>query len=84
MIDWVVILNAVVLIGIVASAFVAMQAEKLFTAIMALGATGSFVALEFVLLQAPDVAISEMAVGAVLSTVLFLIALKKTKGDEEE
>lgn len=82
--DWIVILNAAVVIGIVISAFVAMQAEKLFTSIMALGATGTFVSLEFILLQAPDVAIAEAAVGVALGSVLLLIALKKTKGDVEE
>ena len=84
MIDWIVILNAAVVIGIVVSAFVAMRAEKIFTSIMALGATGSFVTLEFILLQAPDVAIAEASVGVALGSVLLLIALKKTKGDEEE
>ena len=82
--DWVVILNTAVVIGIVVSAIMAVKAEKLFTSIMVLGATGSFVALEFILLQAPDVAIAEASVGAVLGSVLLLIALKKTKGDEEE
>lgn len=83
-IDWIVILNAAVVIGIVASAVMAVKAEKLFTSIMALGATGSFVAVEFILLQAPDVAIAEASVGVVLSTIILLITLKKTKGDEEE
>ena len=51
-----------------------------------LGVTGAFMSLEFVILHAPDVAISEAAVGAVLGTVLFLIAIRKTtkKEDEEE
>ena len=41
-------------------------------------------ALEFVILQAPDVAIAEASVGAVLSTVIFVIAVKKTTSKEEE
>ena len=68
-------LNTLVLCGIVASALVAVKAKKVIDSVIALAATGSFVALEFVLLQAPDVAIAEASVGAVLSTILYIIAL---------
>jgi len=80
----IVVLNTIVLIGALASAVVAVRAEKLLDSVIALGATGSFIALEFLLLQAPDVAIAEASVGAVLSTVLFIIALRKTNADKEE
>ena len=80
----IVVLNALVLIGALASAVVAIQAEKLLDSVIALAATGSFIALEFLLLQAPDVAIAEASVGAVLSTVLFVIALRKVNADKEE
>jgi len=78
------VLNTLVLLGALASAIVAVQAKKLLDAVIALAATGSFIALEFLLLQAPDVAIAEASVGAVLSTVLFIIALRKTNADKEE
>ena len=78
------ILNTLVLIGALASAVVAVRAEKLLDSVIALGATGSFISLEFLLLQAPDVAIAEASVGAVLSTVLFIIALRKANADKEE
>ena len=80
----IVVLNALVLIGALASAVVAVQAEKLLDSVIALAATGSFIALEFLLLQAPDVAIAEASVGAVLSTVLFIIALRKVNAHKEE
>ena len=80
----IVVLNALVLIGALASAVVAVQAEKLLDSVIALAATGSFIALEFLLLQARDVAIAEASVGAVLSTVLFIIALRKVNADKEE
>ena len=78
------ILNSLCLLGIVVSAILAVTLEKPLSASIALGATGAFVSLEFLLLQAPDVAIAEASVGAVLSTVLFVVAVKKTtkKGDE--
>ena len=80
----IVVLNTIVLIGALASAVIAVRAEKLLDSVIALGATGSFVALEFLLLQAPDVAIAEASVGAVLSTVLFIIALRKVNAEKEE
>ena len=80
----IVVLNTIVLIGALASAVIAVRAEKLLDSVIALGATGSFIALEFLLLQAPDVAIAEASVGAVLSTVLFIIALRKVNAEKEE
>lgn len=77
-------LNTMVLVGALASALVAVQAKKLLDSVIALAATGSFISLEFLLLQAPDVAIAEASVGAVLSTVLFIIALRKVGGGKEE
>lgn len=80
----VVIFNALILVGIIASAALAIFAKKILTSVIALGVTGAFVALEFLVLQAPDVAIAEAAVGAVLTTVIFIIAVKKTTKKEDE
>lgn len=80
----VVIFNAMILVGIIASAALAIFAKKILTSVIALGVTGAFVALEFLVLQAPDVAIAEAAVGAVLTTVIFIIAVKKTTKKEDE
>ncbi|MBR0139638.1 MAG: DUF4040 domain-containing protein [Firmicutes bacterium] len=78
------ILNALVVAGAVITAFIAAFSEKILASVIALGITGCFIALEFILLQAPDVAISEAAVGAVLTTALFIIAIKKTTKKEDE
>ena len=81
------VLNTMVLIGAVSSAVVAVHAKKMLDSAFALAATGSFIALEFLLLQAPDVAIAEASVGAVLSTILYLVALRRVygkKGEDEE
>ena len=80
----IVVLNTLVLLGALASAIVAVQAKKLLDSVIALAATGSFIALEFLILQAPDVAIAEASVGAVLSTVLFIIALRKVNAGKED
>ena len=85
-IDLVFILNALVLLGVLVSAGIAVFSEKILTSVIALGVTGAFMALEFIILHAPDVAIAEAAVGAVLATTIFVIAVRKTtkKGDEEK
>ncbi len=77
-------LNTLVVLGIVISAFLAVKMEKILSSVIMLGVTGALMSLEFILLHAPDVAISEAAVGAVLGTVLFLIAIKKTTKKEDE
>lgn len=77
-------LNTLVIVGMVASAIMAVVFEKPLSSVIALGVTGAFASLEFILLHAPDVAISEAAVGAVLGTAIFIIAIKKTTKKEEE
>ena len=80
----VVILNVLVVLGMVVSAILAAQSEKLLSAVIALGVTGIFAAAEFLLLHAPDVAISEAAVGAALSPLIFIVTLKKLKGGDDK
>lgn len=77
-------LNALIIIGALVSAVAAVSAKKLISSVIALAATGSFIGLEFIMLQAPDVAIAEVSVGAVLSTVLYVIALHNVKADRED
>lgn len=86
MIDALFSLNTLVIIGILISAFMVVKFEGILSSVIALGVTGALMALEFVILHAPDVAISEAAVGAVLSTAIFVIAIRKTtkKGDKEQ
>ena len=78
------ILNALVLLGILVTAVYAAECKNTLSSVISLGATGAFMALEFILLHAPDVAIAEAAVGAVLSTAIFIVAVKKTTKKEEE
>ncbi len=82
--EFLAVLNVLVLIGAITAAFVAVEAKRMLDSIIALGASGSFMAVEFLFLQAPDVAIAEAAVGAVLGTVLYIIALRKVMGTNRE
>ena len=83
-IDFVFILNALVMVGVLVSACLAVFSKKVLSSVIALGVTGAFMALEFMLLHAPDVAIADAAVGAVLATTIFIIAVKKTTSKEDE
>ena len=76
--------NTLIILGILISACCAVFFKKPLSSVIALGATGAFMALEFIVLHAPDVAIAEAAVGAVLSTVIFIVAVKKTTKKEDE
>ena len=78
------ILNTLVLVGALVGAVCAVFLKSPLSSVVALGVTGPFISLEFILLQAPDVAIAEAAVGAVLSTVIFVVAIRKTTPREEE
>ncbi len=78
------VLNTIIVVGILISAVCAVAFRNTLSSVIALGVTGALMALEFILLQAPDVAIAEAAVGAVLSTAIFVIAVKKTTPKEDE
>ena len=81
---WVVILNALILLGMVTAAVLAVSSEKLLSSVIALSVTGLFCAAEFLLLHAPDVAISEAAVGAALVPLIFIVTLRKLKGGGDQ
>lgn len=82
--ELVVILNALILLGVVVSAILAVHCEKLLSSVIALGVTGIFAAAEFLLLHAPDVAISEAAVSAALTPLIFIVTIKKLKGGDDK
>ncbi|HHD15855.1 MAG TPA: DUF4040 domain-containing protein [Euryarchaeota archaeon] len=87
MVEWTTFLydatHLMVLIGIVASALMVVKFKDLISATIALAACSLLVSLEFLILQAPDVAIAEAAVGAVLTTAIFIFAIKGSRRREE-
>lgn len=78
------LLNTLVMLGVVVSALLAATLKNTLSSVIALGVAGAFTTLEFILLQAPDVAIAEAAVGVVLTTIIFVVALKKAGGESEK
>ncbi len=83
-IDGIVVLNTLVVLGVIVSAIMAVAFERLLSSVIALGVTGGLLALEFILLHAPDVAIAEASVGAVLTSVIFIVTLRKVKGGHDK
>ena len=81
--SWLAVLVLVlVVVQIIASLFSVWQKDLL---LAALGTSAISVVLSvlFYLLQAPDVALTEAAIGVALSTIIFVIAIKKTDRYEE-
>ena len=78
------ILNTLIVIGIVVCALLSVTAKKTMSSVICMAASGAFVALEFIMLQAPDVAIAEVAVGLAITTIVFVLALTKTGGEQEK
>ena len=67
------------LITMAALAFIALNTSKLRRAILYLGAFSLVSSFVYLLYQAPDVAIAEAVIGSALTTVLYLVALRKHK-----
>ncbi len=63
-------------------AVAAMVTRKLVAAAILAGVVSLIVSYLFVRMKAPDVAMTEAAIGAALSTVIFLIAIRRTEEEE--
>jgi len=57
----------------------AILSRDLLYATIFLGSESLFLSLLFFMLRAPDVAITQASVGAALTTVLFLLTIKRTE-----
>ncbi|KYH35637.1 hypothetical protein CLTEP_00300 [Clostridium tepidiprofundi DSM 19306] len=73
------VLNSIIIIGMIIAGICTVVIDDLLPCIISMAVVGTFVAIEFLLLSAPDVAIAEGAVGAILTPVIFIIALSKAK-----
>jgi energy-converting hydrogenase B subunit D len=73
--------DAIVCVVMLVAAAVAVIARNLLSAIILVGVVSLLVSYLFLRMGAPDVAMTEAAIGAALSTVVFLIALSRTRRD---
>jgi len=74
----------ILLIFLIACAIAASFAKNLLNAILVFMSYSLVMSIIWILLESPDLAITEAAVGAGVTTVLFLITLKKIKSIIEE
>ena len=73
------IAHIVVLVIMLAAAFLAVVLRDLLSSVIALAAASLLLALEYYLLHAPDVAIAEAGIGAALTMAIYIFAIRATK-----
>ncbi|MEM3421720.1 MAG: hydrogenase subunit MbhD domain-containing protein [Candidatus Hadarchaeum sp.] len=77
-----VIIQSLLLILLLVLNVLAIQLKDLLYSVIMLGGASITLAVIFYMLQAPDIAITQAAVGAGVSTVLFIIAVSRTRREE--
>ncbi len=68
--------------GILISALLAVTLGSIVSAVIVAGLTSLFASVVYVILAAPDVAMTEASIGSGLTTMIFLYAIRKTRGGE--
>ena len=76
----------IVVLGIimVAAAILAIYSRSLIASIISAGVISLLASIIYLLLAAPDVAMTEAAIGSGLTTIIFLLAIKKIKENKED
>jgi len=75
-------ISTILLVLMFALYLVAVELKDLLHSVIVLGGASVLLAVIFYMLQAPDVAITQAAVGAGVTTVLFVIAISRTRREE--
>ena len=81
--SWMAILVLVLVVVQLIAALFSVWQKDLLLAVLGTSAVSVVLSALFYLLQAPDVALTEAAIGVALSTIIFVIAIKKTDRYEE-
>jgi len=69
-------------IPVIIFSILAVHSKDLLLSVVFMGVVSMCLALLFLVLQAPDIAITEASVNAGLSTLIYVIAIKKTRRQE--
>lgn len=78
------ILEILLVVLMLIAALYAATFRNLLNAVIAAGFVSFIAAILFFLLHAPDVAMAEASIGAALTVAIFIIAIKKTKRNEDD
>jgi energy-converting hydrogenase B subunit D len=81
--NWVEILTIGLSVILIISAVFAVVQKDLILAVIGASAVSVALSALYFILQAPDVALTEAAIGVALTTIIFVITIKKTKRYEE-
>ena len=81
--DWVMLAHNVVLLTVLATCIIAVVLKDLLHAVIILAGASVALAVVFYMLQAPDIAITEAVINAGIATVLYVIAISRTKREED-
>lgn len=81
MISLIIIVFGILMLG---AAVFAVYSRNLLTAIISAGVISLLASIIYILLAAPDVAMTEAAIGSALTTIVFLLALKRINIDTPE
>ena len=73
----------ILLVVLVLFAYLAVRSRDLLYSVIFLSTVSLFTALIFFLLNAPDIAMTEAAVNTGIVTLVYVIAIKKTRRHEE-
>jgi energy-converting hydrogenase B subunit D len=76
------ILTLLLCAGILISALLAIKLDSIVSAVISSGLARLFASVIYVILAAPDVAMTEASIGSGLTTMIFLYAIRKTRGGE--
>jgi uncharacterized MnhB-related membrane protein len=77
----IILLNLLLLILLIVS-WIAIELKDLLYSIIILGGASVILAVVFYMLRAPDIAITEAVVGAGVATVLYVVAISRTRREE--
>jgi len=74
------LLTVVLCAGILIGGLLAVMLDNIVSAVISAGLSSLFASVVYVVLAAPDVAMTEASIGSGLTTMIFLYAIRKTQG----
>jgi len=80
--SWELMLHSFLLLLIFIMSWIAIEIKDLLYSVILLGGASVTLATIFYMLQAPDIAITEAVVGAGVSTILYVVAISRTRREE--
>lgn len=75
-------LSIFIFIWVILAAIVSIEAKDRFTSVIMLSLVGLGATFLFAMMNAPDVAITEGVIGSGLTSAIFLMTLKRIRGEE--